>query len=142
MGAALLDGLILLVPTIILIAIVGAVASTGSEGGIIATALIGALAYLVIALLYAPLLMSRGGGKNGQTIGKQVTNCRVVRVNGEPFTFGSAAVREVAVKGFLFGGIGQFFLFIPTLLDVLWPLWDDENRALHDLVVSSRVVRE
>jgi uncharacterized RDD family membrane protein YckC len=141
-GAALLDGLILLIPTIILIAIVGAVASTGSEGGIIATALIGALAYLVIALLYAPILMARSGGKNGQTIGKQVTNCRVVRVNGQPFTFGSAAVRDVAVKGFLFGGIGQFFLFIPTLLNVLWPLWDDENRALHDLVVSSRVVRE
>ena len=26
--------------------------------------------------------------------------------------------------------------------DALWPLWDDENRALHDFVVNSRVVRD
>ena len=37
--------------------------------------------------------------------------------------------------------IGGFF-FIPTLLDWLWPLWDDENRALHDMLVSSHVVRD
>ena len=26
------------------------------------------------------------------------------------------------------------------LLDVLWPLWDDEHRAIHDMVVGTRVV--
>jgi hypothetical protein len=30
---------------------------------------------------------------------------------------------------------------IPFLLDYLWPLWDDQNRALHDMVASSHVVR-
>ena len=29
-----------------------------------------------------------------------------------------------------------------NLADVLWPLWDDENRALHDFVVNSRVVQD
>ena len=24
---------------------------------------------------------------------------------------------------------------------MLWPLWDDENRALHDFVVDTRVVK-
>jgi hypothetical protein len=27
------------------------------------------------------------------------------------------------------------------LLDVLWPLWDDQDRALHDMVVSTHVIR-
>ena len=30
----------------------------------------------------------------------------------------------------------------PASLDVLWPLWDDENRALHDFIVDTRVVRD
>jgi len=25
---------------------------------------------------------------------------------------------------------------------VLWPLWDEENRALHDLIVDTRVVKD
>jgi hypothetical protein len=25
---------------------------------------------------------------------------------------------------------------------VLWPLWDDENRALHDFVVDTRTVKD
>jgi uncharacterized RDD family membrane protein YckC len=29
---------------------------------------------------------------------------------------------------------------VPTLLNYLWPLWDDENEALHDKVCSTRVV--
>ena len=28
-----------------------------------------------------------------------------------------------------------------SLLDVLWPLWDDRNQTLHDKVVSSIAVR-
>ena len=27
-----------------------------------------------------------------------------------------------------------------SLLDALWPLWDDEHRAIHDMVVGTRVV--
>ena len=27
-----------------------------------------------------------------------------------------------------------------TLIDYLWPLWDGENRCLHDMVVSTHVV--
>jgi uncharacterized RDD family membrane protein YckC len=37
--------------------------------------------------------------------------------------------------------VGGFLLGIPWLIDVLWPLWDDENRALHDMIVKSHVVR-
>jgi len=30
---------------------------------------------------------------------------------------------------------------LASVLDALWPLWDEENRALHDLVVNTRVIR-
>jgi len=40
-----------------------------------------------------------------------------------------------------FAWVGGFFLGIPWLVDVLWPLWEDENRALHDLIVKSHVVQ-
>ena len=45
------------------------------------------------------------------------------------------------IKYLLFGVVGGFFLAIPTLLDYLWPLWDEQNRALHDMLASSRVVQ-
>ena len=50
-------------------------------------------------------------------------------------------LREVVIKQLLFGFVGGFFLSIPTILDYLWPLWDDENRALHDMIAASRVIR-
>ncbi len=30
---------------------------------------------------------------------------------------------------------------ILTLVDYLWPLWDDQNRAIHDMIAETRVVR-
>ena len=94
----------------------------------------------VIAFLYAPLTDAREGAHNGQTWGKQLLGIRVVRDNGEPFDFGYAALREVVVKGLLFGIASSIIPIIPWLLDVLWPLWDDENRALHDMIVSTHVI--
>lgn len=140
-GATLLDALVLLVPTIILVAAITAVALSGSEVGIIVTALVGTLAFFAVALLYAPLLMRREGHRNGQTFGKQIVGIRAARANGQPFTFGSALVREFLVKGLLFGFVGGFLLYIPTIVDWLWPLWDDQDRALHDMVVDTRVLR-
>jgi uncharacterized RDD family membrane protein YckC len=65
-----------------------------------------------------------------------------VRAKGHPIDFLWAVLREVVVKTLVFAGIGGSVTFgLAWLLDCLWPLWDDENRALHDLVVDSRVVR-
>jgi hypothetical protein len=52
-----------------------------------------------------------------------------------------AALREVAVKGLLVGIASSLTGGIAYLVDVLWPFWDAENRALHDFVVDSRVVK-
>jgi uncharacterized RDD family membrane protein YckC len=139
-GATLLDGLILLVPVTALVVLVVVVALSDGVAGL-AVGIVGGLAYLVAVLLYAPLLMARGGRHNGQTLGKQIVGIRVVRDDGAPVEIGFGFLREFVVKALLFGTVGGFFFSIPTLLDYLWPLWDDQNRCLHDMVVSSHVVR-
>ena len=139
-GAAIVDALILTIPVIVLAVVIVAIASA-SDAGAIVTGILSAIAFFVALLFYAPLLMSRGGERNGQTLGKQALGIKVVRDNGQPFELGSAFVRELVVKYLLFQFVGGFFFSIPTLLDVLWPLWDDENRALHDMVVKSHVVK-
>ena len=139
LAAYLIDALILFVPVLGLTLIVVAVAA-GSDTGAIVTGIVGFLAYLVLGFLYWPLLMAREGPHNGQTWGKQAVGIRVIRDVGEPMNFGSAALREIVVKGFGVGIASSIIPFIPWFLDFFWPLWDDENRALHDMIVSTHVV--
>ena len=139
-GAALLDWLILFIPVALLIVLVVVVALNSTGGGIV-TGILSGLVYLLAVLFYAPILMGREGEHNGQTLGKQIVGIRVIRDTGQPVDFGFAFIREFVVKGLLFGFVGSFFFSIPTLLDYLWPLWDDENRCLHDMVVSTHVLR-
>ena len=86
-------------------------------------------------------LLARDGEKNGMTLGKQVVGQRVIKEDGTPVTLGFAALREVVVRWLLLGIVGSFFLGIPGLLDVLWPLWDEKNQTLHDKMVSTYVVK-
>jgi uncharacterized RDD family membrane protein YckC len=140
LAAYLIDGLILLIPVIALTAVVIAVAA-GSDTGAIVTAIFGFLAYLIAAFMYAPLLMAREGERNGQTWGKQALGIRVIRDGGETMGFGWAALREIVVKGLGVGIASSIIPIIPWFLDFFWPLWDDENRALHDMIVSTHVVQ-
>ena len=54
--------------------------------------------------------------------------------------FGWALLRQFVVIDLLFQVVGGFAIR-PRILDFLWPLWDAENRALHDMIVKSHVVR-
>jgi len=139
-AAQLLDILILLVPVAVLTAIVVAIATNSGTAAWV-TAALGFFAYLVVILMYAPLLMAREGRGNGQSWGKQIIGIRVIRDNGETMSFGTAAVREILVKNLSVGIASAVIPLIPWLLDNLWPLWDDENRALHDMAVSTHVVQ-
>ncbi len=142
--AAIVDWLVILVPTIAIYAVLVAIGLSSDSGGIAAVvigALIGVLALTIAVLLYSPLLMKRPGPRNGQTLGKQMLNIRVVRANGEPMDFATGAIRDVVLKYLAVGIASSFIPFIPWLLDILWPLWDEENRALHDFIVGSRVIR-
>ena len=147
-GAWLIDGLVLLVPAVILffLVVAGAVGISGNDDDVTAGAVIGAivlwfLLMVAVSLLYAPLLMARQGPHNGQTLGKQLLGIRVVRDTGQTMGFGWAALREIAVKAFAVGIVSSIVPLFPWLLDNLWPLWDDQNRALHDMAVATHVVR-
>ena len=145
-GAALIDFVIIGVGAVIILAIFGGVFSVGFFGdddtgwiALIVGLMLGFVAVAVAALLYAPLMMAR---TNGKTLGRIAVGIRVVRANGHPITFGFAMLREVVVKALVFGVAGSLTFGLANLADVLWPLWDDENRALHDFVVDTRVVRD
>ena len=146
-GAQLIDWLVLLIPAIVLFIVVvaGAVGISGDEdastGAVIGAVILYVVLISAVALLYAPLFMMRQGAHNGQTLGKQMLGIRVVRNNGEPMGFWWSALREAGVKGLAVGIASAIIPLLPWLLDVLWPLWDDQNRALHDFAVQTHVVR-
>ncbi|MEA2347676.1 MAG: hypothetical protein QOG62_1463 [Thermoleophilaceae bacterium] len=157
-GAWIIDALIVAAPVVALaiLAIVplfGAIGLSNSDttasGAYAALSIIGALVFIlaitigafIVHLFYGAVLMRREGQVNGQTWGKQLLGIRVVRVNGQPYDFGAGLLRQGVVQYLLFWVVGGWFLGIPTLLNYLWPLWDEENRALHDMMCDSRVIQ-
>jgi uncharacterized RDD family membrane protein YckC len=145
-AAHLLDGVVIGIGALVLFLVLGAIFGSGfligDTTGIIAVIFGFAIWFLCIAvaaLLYAPWMMAR---TNGQTLGRMAVGIRVVRPDGKPIDFGFAMLREVAVKWLLFGLVlGSLTAGIAVLIDYLWPLWDEENRALHDLIVNTRTIR-
>jgi uncharacterized RDD family membrane protein YckC len=143
-GALVIDGLIISVAALALIVAITAPFSIGFFAGEdfgIASLVVGLLfaivAVTIVSLLYAPAMMAR---TNGKTLGRMVTGIRVIRADGGEMTFGFAMLREVAVKALLFGIAGSITAGLANLVDYLWPLWDEENRALHDFVVNTRTI--
>jgi uncharacterized RDD family membrane protein YckC len=124
-GAALIDGLIVLACAVGL-GLIGALASADAAYAL------GAIGYIAALLFYAPVLLANN---NGQTWGKRATGVRVIRADSQAIGLGRAFSREVLVKTILFGIIP-----VVPLLDALWPLWQDQNKALHDLVAGTRVI--
>ena len=127
-GAALVDGLVVGIPLMVLFALLlGGV----GEGGFVA----GLIVSLAVSLIYAPLLMARGGERNGQTYGKQATGIRVAREDGQPMDFGKGFMRDGIGKGLL--GLVPLYFFV----DSLFPLGDGRNQAIHDKLGSTTVHR-
>jgi uncharacterized RDD family membrane protein YckC len=95
-------------------------------------------------VVYYPVLVWRTGG---QTFGKKLLKICVVRKDQSRMGLAQAAWREAMVKFillrllFVVPIIGTLVGAPLVLADVLWPLWDRENRALHDMIVGTRVVR-
>ena len=142
-GAQLLDILIVWLPGAALIVPLVAAADNAdgtSERNLLILTIVASFLVIAAHLFYAPVLMRRGGRRNGQTIGKQVTGIRVIRADGDPMRFADAALRQIVFKSF--GGIvaSTFIPLFPWLLNYLWPTWDEQHRALHDLAADTRVV--
>lgn len=139
-GAALLDGLIVGAPVLILFFVLIAATTSSSTydpntdtytgGGI------SAIGILLIALVYLgafafELWQLYRQGTTGQTIGKKVVGIRVIReADGRYTGFGMAFVRRLAhiADGFCYIGF-------------LWPLWDAKNQTWSDKLTKSVVVK-
>jgi uncharacterized RDD family membrane protein YckC len=123
-GATIVDGLIILAGALAA-GLVGAIASEDTAYTL------GGLTYFALLLFYAPVLLATNGGR---TWGKQLLGVRVLRADGTQLGFGRGFCRESLAK--------LLFSLIPFmwLIDVLWPLWQDENKALHDLIAGTRPV--
>ncbi|MFV0257746.1 MAG: RDD family protein [Acidimicrobiales bacterium] len=75
-------------------------------------------------------------GQTGQTIGKAQQNIKLVSLDtGQPVGIGMAIVRQI-VMFFL-----SLLCYIPLLLDLLWPLWDENGQRLTDKVITANVVQ-
>lgn len=135
-AAITIDWLLITAIYVPVMAIVGVIA----YGNFVALVIASWVALLTVAGLYSVLTMIRPGERNGQTFGKQILDIRVARQDGKPVDAGYALVREVAFKCLLFGVGGALLLGLPALADQLWPLWDRERRALHDILARSWVV--
>jgi uncharacterized RDD family membrane protein YckC len=58
---------------------------------------------------------------------------KVVDAQGQRLTFGTAFIRLLVQAGLS-------LIWIGSILDSLWPLWDERRQTLHDKAVSSYVI--
>ncbi len=121
--AQLIDGVVMLTPVLLISA-----AHSYAVAGVL---------YLLVALLYAPLLLARLGSANGQTIGKQLLGLRVVTLDHQqtPLTFGKAFLREFVGRSIL--NVLSFGLY--SLVDSAWCLLDPRKQTLHDKIAGTVV---
>ena len=117
----------------LVLALVGVAVLPGFTGDLASDIGIGGVT-VAITLLYGPLLMLRGDAHNGQTLGKQALRIRVVRDDGAPMELKRGMVRDIVGKWLLWA------LPLYTVADVLAPLFDSGNRALHDRIARTHVV--
>lgn len=139
--AAIVDGLLIAVIAVVLFAIVTGVGinSDGNDGfaALVISFLIALLVFTLAALLYQPLMLWK---TDGQTVGKKLTGIRVVKVDRTPMDLGTAVLREIVLKSIAVGTVSSFTFGLAYLADWFWPFFDDQNRALHDFLVDTRVV--
>ena len=118
-----------IVDTVIVLAVagvlVGILYAVGGEGA----AIVGYVIAIIIVVAYFTYFE---GGAAGQTLGKKVSNIRVIDARtggpiGYPRAFGRYLVESIVSGSICF-------------LGYLWMLWDGEKQTWHDKIVGSLVV--
>jgi uncharacterized RDD family membrane protein YckC len=87
------------------------------------------LSTLLVGLYNKVYLVS----SRGFSIGQGVMKLKVVDAQGRLLTQGTAFLRLLVQAGM---GLIAFL----SLIDLLWPLWDERRQTLHDKAVSSYVI--
>ena len=87
------------------------------------------IATLVVGLVNRVYLVAQ----RGYSIGQGVVKVKVVDANGQLLTQGTALVRLLAQ-------IGLGLIPLLSLVDLLWPLWDQQKQTLHDKAVGCFVI--
>jgi uncharacterized RDD family membrane protein YckC len=130
-GAAIVDGIILIVPSLLFSFIIGAItAPTSSDTVSPISGLLFALWYLfniALPLAYETYFI----GKMGQTPGKMVCGIKVVRSDGDPLTYLRAFGRHWA----------KYLSYMICNIGYIIVAFDDEKRGLHDHICDTRVIR-
>lgn len=109
--AAIIDGLILLIPYLIFTRIFGAAAP---------------LFNLLLGLAYQVYFI----GTKGMTPGKQVIGLQVVAKDGSRMDYAKAFIRYICT----------IVSSIPCGLGYLWMLWDKDKETWHDKMSSTNVI--
>jgi uncharacterized RDD family membrane protein YckC len=142
--AFIIDTIIISVPAAVIVAlaglsVVGNLTSTDEFGnqtlnaGAVRRVVLGALIGLGLGIIYRTIFE---GSKRGQTVGKMAMRIAVKDVDdGGSIGYGRAFGR------WLVGYILWVIIYIPGIIDLLFPLWDRKRQTLHDKAVRSVVVR-
>ena len=109
-GATIFDNVLVSIAAWIVIAVVGLARFRSLTGDVIVS---------VVLFVYAALMVAY---RDGQTVGKQVASVRVVTADDQPVGPGRAFGRELLK-------LVLAWTVVLYLLDVLWPLWQPENRT-------------
>jgi uncharacterized RDD family membrane protein YckC len=113
--AVIIDGLVLLVPNIIVLLVLGS--------GIAAS-----LVNLAVGIAYTLYFWTT----NGATPGKQVMGLKVVFADGGELI--GPATGIVSYIGYIISGI-------PLFLGYLWAIWDPKHEAWHDKIAGTKVIK-
>jgi uncharacterized RDD family membrane protein YckC len=85
-----------------------------------------------IVIVYGGLFC---GSARGQTLGMMATKTRVVRTGSSSAIGYGRAFGRAAFEYLL-----SVALFLPWVLDMLFPIWDPKNQTLHDKVAGTVVI--
>ena len=137
--AILIDGIIVAIPTLMLIGVTGISANLETALSASDDALVSAaisqfqsdilVLNLLVSALYNVFFMTYF---NGQTLGKIMLGLRVVKKNGKRISWLDALLRNVF--GYTISGI--------FLLGYIWAVVDRENQAWHDKLARTIVIDE
>lgn len=87
------------------------------------------VATLLVGIYNRVILVSQ----RGYSIGQGVMKLKVIDANGQLLTQGNAAIRLLAQ-------VALGFIPFISVIDLLWPLWDDTRQTLHDKAVGAFVI--